>query len=125
MDVTVYVPRDAAALSLGAEGVAQAIASEAAARNAGVRLVRNGTRGMCWLEPLVEVATPAGRIAYGPVRADDVRALFHADFLRGGPHALRLGPVESIPYFQQQERLTFARVGITDPISLDDYLAHD
>ena len=125
MDPVVYVPRDAAALSLGAEGVAQALASEAIARNTGVRIVRNGTRGLCWLEPLVEVATPAGRVAYGPVRASDVRTLLDADFIHGGEHALRLGAVDSIPYFQKQERLTFARVGITDPISLDDYLAHD
>ena len=125
MDAAVYVPRDAAALSLGAEGVAQAIADEAAARNAAVRIVRNGTRGLCWLEPLVEVATPEGRIAYGPVGRSDVRTMFDADFLHGGDHPLRLGPVESIPYFQKQERLTFARVGVTDPISLDDYLAHD
>src|SRR5438093_4945818 len=80
---------------------------------------------MCWLEPLVEVATPAGRVAYGPVTSTEVRALFDADFLHGGAHLLRHGPIESIPYFQKQERLTFARVGITDPISLDDYLAHD
>ena len=125
MDVTIYVPRDAAALSLGAESVAQAIADEAAARRAAIRIVRNGTRGLCWLEPLVEVATSGGRIAYGPVDRSDVRPLFDADFLHGGAHPLRLGPVESIPYFLKQERLTFARVGITDPVSLDDYLAHD
>ena len=123
--VTVYVPRDAAALSLGAEEVAKGIAVEAARRGREVRIVRNGTRGMCWLEPLVEVGTAAGRVAYGPVSRDDIAGLFEADFLEGGAHALRIGPVESIPYFARQERLTFARVGITDPISLDDYLAHD
>ena len=125
MPTTVYVPRDAAALSLGAEGVARAIAAEAAKRELDVRVVRNGTRGMCWLEPLVEVLTPAGRVAYGPVTGRDVDGLFDAHFLDGGEHALRLGPVETIPYFSRQERLTFARVGITDPVSLDDYLAYD
>ena len=121
----IFVPRDAAALSLGAEDVARAIAAEAASRKIDIRLVRNGTRGMCWLEPLVEVQTSTGRVAYGPVTPDDVRGLFDADFLKGGKHALHVGPVESIPYFARQERLTFARVGITDPVSLDDYLAHD
>ena len=125
MAVTVFVPRDAAALSLGAEQVAHAIAAEAAARAADVHMVRNGTRGMCWLEPLVEVETPSGRMAYGPVYPGDVKGLFDASFLHGGAHALQLGPVESIPYFQKQERLTFARVGITDPVSLDDYLKHE
>ena len=123
--VTLFVPRDAAALSLGAEDVARAIVAEAASRAIEIHLVRNGTRGMCWLEPLVEVQTAAVRVAYGPVTPGDVRGLFDADFLHAGPHALRAGPVESIPYFATQERLTFARVGVTDPVSLDDYLAHD
>jgi formate dehydrogenase iron-sulfur subunit len=124
MTATVYVPRDAAALSLGAEEVAAAITAEAIARHADVRVVRNGSRGMCWLEPLVEVETAAGRVAYGPVTRRDVAALFDGDFLHGGSHALHLGPVENIPYFQRQERLTFARVGVTDPIDIDAYLAH-
>jgi len=123
--ITIYVPRDAAALSGGAEDVAHAIATEAASRRIDIRLVRNGTRGMCWLEPLVEVRTAAGRVAYGPVTPSDVRGLFDAGFLTGSEHALYVGPVESIPYFARQERLTFARVGVTDPVSLDDYLAHD
>jgi formate dehydrogenase iron-sulfur subunit len=125
MAVSIYVPRDAAALSLGAEGVAAAIAAEAAARNLDVRVVRNGTRGMVWLEPLVEVQTPSGRIAYGPIAGADVPGLFAAGFLQGGPHARRLGHVELIPYFSRQERLTFARVGLTDPLSLDEYIGND
>jgi len=123
--VTVFVPRDAAALSLGAEEVAQAIAAEADARKIDITIVRNGTRGMVWLEPLVEVALSNGRVGYGPVSASDVRSLFDADFLQGGRHALNVGPVEKIPYFATQQRLTFARVGVTDPVSLEDYIAHD
>jgi formate dehydrogenase iron-sulfur subunit len=122
--VTVYVPRDASALSLGAERVARSIASEAAARKLDVRIVRNGSRGLYWLEPLVEVATASGRISYGPVAERDVPALFGAGFLTGGKHPLRLGVAEEIPYLKRQERLTFARVGITDPVSIADYVAH-
>jgi len=125
MAARIYVPRDAAALSLGADDVAAAIAAEAESRRLDVTIVRNGTRGMCWLEPLVEVETPSGRVGFGPVTTAEVKALFDADFLHGGRHALGVGPVETIPYFQKQERLTFARVGVTDPVSLDDYLAHD
>ena len=124
MTVTVYVPRDASALSLGAEAVARAIAVEAAARKLEVRIVRNGSRGLYWLEPLVEVVTPEGRIAYGPVAQRDVTALFAAGFLKGGAHPLRVGAAEEIPYLKRQERLTFARVGITDPVSISDYVAH-
>ncbi|CAN7694514.1 formate dehydrogenase [Variovorax sp. LjRoot130] len=125
MSITVYVPRDSAALAAGADRVARRIAGEAAARGADIHLVRNGSRGMFWLEPLVEVATPAGRIAYGPVAPEDVASLFDAGFLEGAAHALHLGPTEEIAYLKKQERLTFARMGITDPLSLTDYQAHE
>lgn len=124
MSVTVYVPRDSAALSLGADEVADAIVREAGARKLDIQIVRNGSRGMLWLETLVEVATPEGRIAYGPVTDDDVAALFDADLLSGGEHALRLGKTDELPWMQKQTRLTFARVGVTDPVSLEDYEQH-
>jgi formate dehydrogenase iron-sulfur subunit len=124
MSFTVYVPRDASALSLGAEATATAIAAEAARRGLDVTVVRNGSRGLYWLEPMVEVATDAGRVAYGPVQSDDVASLFDADFLHGAQHALGHGLTEKIPYLAKQERLTFARVGIVDPRSLDDYRTH-
>jgi formate dehydrogenase iron-sulfur subunit len=124
MKATVYVPRDSSALSLGAERVARAIADEAARRQIELRLVRNGSRGMFWLEPMVEVETPRGRQAYGPVTPGDVAALFDSGFLTGAEHRLGLGLTQDIPYLKRQERLTFARVGIVDPVSLDDYLAH-
>jgi formate dehydrogenase iron-sulfur subunit len=120
-----YLPADSAAQALGANEVAAAIATEAARRQIDLTLVRNGSRGMLWLEPMLEVATPAGRIAYGPVETTDVASLFDADFLNGGAHRLKLGLTEEIDFLKKQERLTFARVGITDPLSLDDYLAHD
>ncbi|MBV8157888.1 MAG: formate dehydrogenase, partial [Dyella sp.] len=124
MSITVYVPRDAGALSLGAEDVAKAITAEASRRGIELHLVRNGSRGMYWLEPLVEVDTKAGRVAYGPVQAEDVPALFDADFLHGGKHALAHGPTDDISYLKNQQRLTFERVGVVDPRSLDDYRAH-
>ncbi|NOT71236.1 MAG: NADH-quinone oxidoreductase subunit NuoF [Hyphomicrobium sp.] len=123
--ITVYVPRDAAALSVGADEVAAAIAAEAKKQNKHVSIVRNGSRGMLYLEPLVEVATANGRMAYGPVTAADVPELFKAGFLEGGKHALSHGPTDEIPYFKKQERLTFARCGITDPLSIEDYRRYD
>ncbi|MHB1236506.1 MAG: formate dehydrogenase beta subunit [Gallionella sp.] len=125
MNIKIFVPGDSAALALGADAVAKTILAEAARRNMAVELVRNGSRGMLWLEPLVEVQTAKGRVAYGPVEGKDVLALFDADFLHGGKHKLGLGLTEELPYLKKQERLTFARVGITDPLSLEDYLAHD
>jgi formate dehydrogenase iron-sulfur subunit len=125
MTATVYISRDSGALSLGAEAVATAVAAEAKKRGDELRLVRNGSRGMYWLEPLIEVVTPKGRIAYGPVSLSDVPSLFESGFLQGASHPLYQGLTEEIPYFKNQERLTFARVGITDPLSLEDYRALD
>ena len=124
MTVTVYVPRDAAAIALGADEVAAAIERVAGENGQDVHIVRNGTRGMVWLEPMVEVATETGRIAYGPVSASDVASLFNAGFLSGGDHALSLGLTEEIPFFARQTRLTFARCGLTDPLSLAEYEAN-
>ncbi|ALV28582.1 formate dehydrogenase beta subunit [Pannonibacter phragmitetus] len=121
MSVTVFVPRDAAALAVGADKVAAAIEREAAARNLDVTIIRNGSRGMLWLETLVEVRTPQGRVAYGPVKASDVPSLFDAGFLTGGAHRLAHGLTSEIPFLKGQTRLTFARCGVTDPLSLEDY----
>jgi len=123
--VKVYVPRDAAARGVGADETARAILAEAQHRRIDIDLVRNGSRGLLWLEPFVEVTTLAGRVAYGPVAAHDVPSLFDADFTHGRPHPLAHGRTEELPYFKDQERLTFARVGITDPRSLADYVEHD
>jgi len=124
MSTRVFIPGDSAALSVGADEVAAALRGVAEERGLAVEIVRNGSRGLYWLEPLIEVATPAGRIAYGPVASGDVAGLFEAGFLSGRPHALCQGPTEEIPYLKNQERLTFARCGITDPLSLADYEAH-
>ncbi|MFZ3019518.1 MAG: NADH-ubiquinone oxidoreductase-F iron-sulfur binding region domain-containing protein [Gallionella sp.] len=124
MSITVYVPGDAAALALGADEVAAAIVKQADKLKQDINIVRNGSRGLFWLEPLVEVVTAQGRIAYGPVTAADVSKLFAADFLQGGKHALRLGDIEAHPYLAKQQRVTLRRSGIVDPRSLDDYLAH-
>jgi formate dehydrogenase iron-sulfur subunit len=120
----IYVPCDAAARSVGADDTAQAIIAEAKRLGIDIELVRNGSRGVLWLEPLVEVATPAGRVAYGPVQPSDVQGLFASGFTAGGPHVLGHGMTEQIPYLKSQERLTFARVGVTDPRSIEDYTDH-
>lgn len=123
--IKVFVPRDSTALSLGADKTAKAIAAEAQKRGIEIELVRNGSRGLFWLEPFVEVATDKGRVAFAPVQPKDVPSLFDADFLHAGAHPLNLGLTEKLSWLKKQQRLTFARVGITDPVSLDDYIAHD
>jgi formate dehydrogenase iron-sulfur subunit len=118
---TVYVPADSSARSVGADEVAAAVTAEAERRGLEVTLVRNGSRGLMWLEPLVEVVTAAGRVAYGPVTAADVPALFDAGFLAGAEHPLGQGLTEQIDWLARQQRLTFARVGVTDPLSAQEY----
>ena len=114
----VFVPADSAARSVGADAVA-ALLSELP----DAEIVRNGSRGLLWLEPLVEVETADGRIAYGPVSASDVESLIAADFTNGGEHALRLGNIDEHAWFAAQDRVTFTRVGRIDPLSVDEYEA--
>ncbi|MFN3891538.1 MAG: formate dehydrogenase beta subunit [Beijerinckiaceae bacterium] len=123
MNARVYIPADAAAKSVGADAVANAVRDEGVKRGVPVEIVRTGSRGLLWLEPMIEVATLRGRVAYGPVRAGDVASLFDAGFIEGGEHALSLGTADDILYLRAQKRLTFARVGVNDPLSFVEYVA--
>ncbi|MBL8902511.1 MAG: formate dehydrogenase [Rhizobiales bacterium] len=122
--IKIYVPKDSAARAVGADAVADAIVAEAASRKIDAKVIRNGSRGLLWLEPFVEVETPKGRVAFAPVETGDVKSLFDSKFHEGGTHRLSLGLTEELPYLKNQERLTFARCGVTDPLSLDDYISH-
>ncbi|WP_132461226.1 NADH-ubiquinone oxidoreductase-F iron-sulfur binding region domain-containing protein [Rhodovulum marinum] len=119
--MTLYLPKDAAALALGADDIAAALTAEAAARGIELRLVRTGSRGMVWLEPLLEIEQDGLRHGFGPLEVSDVKSLFESDFT---DHAKALGPVEDIPFFARQTRLTFARCGVIDPLDLNAYRAH-
>ncbi|MCP4381024.1 MAG: formate dehydrogenase [Hyphomicrobiales bacterium] len=121
MVARVYVPKDSAAVAVGADGVATALQAAAAERGVALDITRTGSHGLYWAEPMIEVETVDGRVSYGPVSAEDASALFDADFLEGGDHPSRLGPTAAIPWLKRQTRLTFSRCGIIDPTSLADY----
>jgi formate dehydrogenase iron-sulfur subunit len=121
--VTVFVPNETAAVSLGASEIAERIATTAEKNNLNINIVRNGSWGMSWLEPLVEVSVDSQRIAYGPVSVADVDGLFAADFLHGGEHDLLRGPTAAIAYLAKQDRWTFRRCGLIDPLSVDEFQA--
>jgi formate dehydrogenase iron-sulfur subunit len=120
----VYVPRETSAVSVGADDVAIAIARQSKEKGTDIQLVRNGSWGASWLEPLVEVEVDGQRIAYGNVTPADVESLFESDFLAGGEHARRLGPIQEVPYLITQDRWTFFRVGLIDPLSIESYTDH-
>ncbi len=122
--VKVFVPRETSAISVGADDVAIAIARRSKQLGTKIELIRNGSWGACWLEPLVEVQVGEQRIAYGNVTPADVDSLFESGFLEGGEHKRRLGPTQEVPWLINQDRWTFWRCGLTAPLSLDDYLAH-
>jgi formate dehydrogenase iron-sulfur subunit len=121
----VFVPQDSTALSLGANQIATALELKAISRGESIELVRNGSWGMSYLEPLLEVDVAGVRHAYGPVSEDDIDSLLSAGFLHAMPHPLYLGPTLEIPYLKRQTRFTFARAGRADPLDLDAYLAVD
>lgn len=118
-ETIIFVPQDSAACSVGANEVAAALAE-----HPGIRVVRNGSRGMLWMEPLVEVVTAAGRIGYQCVRAEQLPELIAAGLLSGTATQQRIGVVEEHPYLAQQQRVTFARVGVIDPLDFDDFVTH-
>ena len=124
MTITIYVPKDSAARSIGADLVAIAIEAESVKRGISLSIIRNGSRGALWLEPLVEVVTSEGRVAYGPVTLEDVDSLFDSGFHLGADHALSLGKTEEIDWLAWQDRVTFARVGLVDPLSIADFQEH-
>jgi len=131
MTTTLYLPKDTTTLSLEGERVASSILQLAQQQNKSIELIRNGSRGMFHLEPLLEVATDKGRIAFGPVTPQDVESLFEADFSNAQfgtnsvcEHPLYLGLTEDIPYLKNQQRLSFARAGVIDPTDIDDYIRH-
>ncbi|KRP06358.1 MAG: formate dehydrogenase, partial [Methylophilales bacterium BACL14 MAG-120920-bin58] len=107
-----------------ANDVFEAISAEAQKRQINLNIVRNGSRGLFWLEPLVEVETEKGRVAFGPVSTNDVEKLFDNEFFLGREGELFLGLTDELSWLKNQERLTFARVGITDPLDIADYEKH-
>ncbi len=130
MTLRVYISRDAAAVAVGANEVASALAEAAKKVGAKIQIVRNGSRGMLWLEPLVEIERDGVRYGFGPVTQSDIDSLVKAGIFEGKPatsikHPLAIGVVDEHRYMKRQTRLTFARCGITDPVSFDDYRAHD
>jgi formate dehydrogenase iron-sulfur subunit len=124
MSLRIFIPRDAGAVAVGADEVALALEQAAAKRGADIEIVRTGSRGLYWLEPMIEVATPKGRVAFGPVTMADAVSVLEA-MNSDGAHPLRLGIADEIPWLKRQTRLTFARCGVIDPRSVEDYRAHD
>ncbi|WP_077048029.1 NADH-quinone oxidoreductase subunit NuoF [Pseudomonas sp. KK4] len=120
---TLYLPADSLARAVGADEVCTALVTQAKQRNLPLELQRTSSRGLYWLEPLLEVDTPQGRFGFGPLTAADVPSVLEA-LNNPSAHPLALGLVEELPYLKTQQRLLFARAGITRPLSLDDYRAH-
>ncbi len=124
MTLRIFVSRDAGAVAVGADEVALVLGLAAQKRGTEIEIIRTGSRGLYWLEPMIEVATPQGRIAFGPVTEFDAGSVLDA-MISGGAHPLRLGVADEIPWLKRQTRLTFARCGVVDPRSVADYRGHD
>ncbi len=123
--VKIYVPQDTAAMSMGSNEIAKKINVLAKKQKKDIVIIRNGSWGMSWLEPLIEVQIGKKRIAYGPVTEDDVQNLFDSDFLNGSKHPLRLGETKNIPYLKNQQRWTFRKCGLVNPLCIDSYIENN
>jgi formate dehydrogenase iron-sulfur subunit len=129
MTLRLFIPKDAAAVAVGADAVAAAFKHAAGSNGPPVEIVRTGSRGLLWLEPLVEVESGGVRYGFGPLEPEDVGPLLGSGLLGGSmgsalAHSKSLGPVDKLDYLARQTRLTFARCGLIDPLSLDAYRAH-
>ena len=121
----IFIPRETAAMSMGSDELAEKIALFSESKNISIEIVRNGSWGMSWLEPLIEVDTSNGRIAYGPVSIDDIESLFESNLLEGSDHALCQGKTQNIPYLKSQQRWTFRKCGLIDPTCIHSYIEND
>lgn len=119
-----YLPRDSAALSMGADEIERQLLAQAALAGLDIAITRTGSRGMFWLEPLLEMDSGMGRLGFGPLAAEDIPGLVKELSASPGPHPRYLGPVEEIPFLKRQQRLTFARCGVIDPLDVTDYERH-
>ncbi|MDE3174862.1 MAG: formate dehydrogenase, partial [Pseudomonadota bacterium] len=119
MTMKLYISKDSTSLAVGADKLARAVEAAAQKRGLTVEIVRTGSRGAYWLEPMVEIERDGVRYGYGPLAPEEVEGV-----LAGGDHAKALGPVDEIDWLRQQQRLIYARCGVIDPLSLDDYEKH-
>lgn len=115
----IYVPLDSFAAALGADEIIKALQETAKSQGKDIEIIRNGSRGMVWLEPLVEVdhEDGQGRVGYGNFTPENAENLLNGKLES-------LGNVEDIPFFAKQTRLTFQRCGVIEALSLDDYKAN-
>ncbi len=113
--MNIFVPKDFGACALGSDAIAQQL------RSLGANVKRNGSRGLYWLEPMIEIETEAGRIAFGPMSLDDVEDITLLD----QTHEKFLGRIDDIPEIKAQNRQTFVRCGIIESLNFDDYKSHD
>ncbi len=104
-----YVSNDVVAVAAGADRVAKALAAK------GGQVVRTSSRGAFFLEPLVEADAEGGRIAWANATEKSVAAILAG---KGAE------PVAKIPFLAKQARFTFARAGVIDPLSIEDYRVH-
>ncbi|HQD69363.1 MAG TPA: formate dehydrogenase, partial [Ornithinibacter sp.] len=112
---TAWVSCDSAAVAAGADAVAEAIAA------AGITVRRHGSRGMLWLEPLVELETEGGRVGYGNITEAEVGPLLDGAL---DDTDRCIGPVDDHPWMARQHRVSFARVGVIEPTDLAAYREH-
>ena len=112
----------------------EALAPLAQAR--GVELMRVGTLGLSWLQPVVELERPgAGAVVYGPLRPEDAEAFLDAAL---GPQpaedaarwligartpAAGAAPLSAHPFWAPQQRRLMRSMGVIDPESLDEAIA--
>jgi NADH-quinone oxidoreductase subunit F len=133
-DATIFVCCGTGCIASGSLEVASALADEIERTHTEVALKRmvkqTGCQGLCEMGPLVRIQPDD--IAYYRVKPGDAAAIVASigsepvtRLLFKGEDGQRVAQQEENPFFAHQERFLLKLVGTIDPLSIDDYLAHD
>lgn len=123
MTIQVFIPKDTTACALGADQLSHELAALADSQGVDLLITRNGSRGAFWLEPLVEVESEAGRVGFANIKSEQLPSLLACMQNDLTEHPACVGLIDALPWFAQQQRLTFSRAGVIDPVSVEHYRA--
>ena len=121
---------------VGAGDTLERLRQEVQARGLDADVMATGCLGLCYAEPLVEITRPGGQsVLYQKVTADKVPSLVDQSlrddgiardmaFASSGSQAVSgIPPLDSLEFWRGQVRRLMANCGVTDPDSIDHYIA--
>ena len=117
--IKIYIPKETSACSVGSDLIAEKI-NALTQEHKHISIIRNGSWGAFWLEPFVEIEINGNRVGVSYLNKDISHLTsieeFIDDFNNSKPHNIL-----EIDFIKQQTRLVFSRIGLDDPLDLNQY----